>query len=69
MPLYSDWPEPSAVWISCSARRTAPVVASTYVASRDGVPSDWVPPLSTFQASRGVAPVASTRSCGVPVVF
>ena len=34
-----------------------------------GVPSDWVPPLVTFQASRGVAPVASTRSCGVPVVF
>src|SRR5689334_16978862 len=39
---------------------TLPVCASTYVARRLGVPLACVPPLITFQASRGVAPEAST---------
>src|SRR5689334_10830697 len=39
---------------------TAPVLASTYVARRLGVPLAWSPPLITFQARRGVAPEAST---------
>ena len=45
-----------------------PVVASTYVDSRLGVPSACRPPLRTSHARRGVAPVASTTSVGSEVV-
>ncbi len=51
---------PSTLTISCSVRMTAPVLASTYVASRLGVPLACTPPLITFHAKRGVASEAST---------
>src|SRR3954463_13596644 len=68
VPPYSDWPEPSTVSICCSVRSTAPLVASTYVSSRLGVPSDCTPPLVTCQASFGEVPVASTTSAAESAV-
>ena len=45
-----------------------PDLASTYVDSRLGVPSARRPALSTSQARRGFAPVASTTRVGSAVV-
>src|SRR4051794_31542579 len=60
VPEYSDVPEPSTVSTCCSRRSTWPERASTYVASRLGVPSAWTPPVTTSHARRGVPEVAST---------
>lgn len=55
---------PSASWISSAAPRTAPVVASTHVCSRLGVPLARTPLARTSQTRRGVPSVASTASVG-----